>query len=348
MAVVKADHVMAQIVKVLSKSPIEKADSIELITVLGWNVLAKKEEFQVGDLAIYFCIDSVLDPENPKSDFLKNSKFKGNKVLKTKKMMGVISQGLLAPLFWLADYGINAESVEEGTDVTTQMKVMKWVSNSEMEVYEPKEIGKKLPDFIPRTCEERIQNVPHKLAALDETVEIVMTTKLDGCSFTTWFYNGSDGMASRNYILDAQGSTHFHQIKKKYNLSELLRKMGKNIAIQGEICGPKINNNREQLKQMDFFVFNVYDIDKQSFLDFDSMKSICIELGLKTVPLIYKGKFKKDEFTVKNLLQKADEEIKNLGGELAEGFVFKTNNLDANDRLSVKVLSNKYCIKHKN
>src|ERR1700744_5266369 len=121
MNTVEPDRMMAQIVRIEKISPIEKADKIELATVLGWNVVTKKDEFKIDDLAIYFTIGSILDPDNA------DVKFLNNKPLKTKRILGIISQGLLGPLSWLNYYGIESKDFKEGDDVTTQMKVKKFV-----------------------------------------------------------------------------------------------------------------------------------------------------------------------------------------------------------------------------
>ena len=44
---------LASIRKIASIRPIPGADAIECVTVDGWEVVTKKGEFQVGDLAIY-------------------------------------------------------------------------------------------------------------------------------------------------------------------------------------------------------------------------------------------------------------------------------------------------------
>lgn len=51
-----------QIVTVDKLSIIEGAQNIELAHILGWQCVIRKGDFKVGDLSIYFCIDSVLDP----------------------------------------------------------------------------------------------------------------------------------------------------------------------------------------------------------------------------------------------------------------------------------------------
>ena len=53
---------LASIQKVVKIEPIEGSDFIEKITVLGWELVAKKSEFKEGDLCVYFEIDSILPP----------------------------------------------------------------------------------------------------------------------------------------------------------------------------------------------------------------------------------------------------------------------------------------------
>ena len=51
---------LAHIEKIKEIHPIEGADKIERVTVLDWNLVAKKGEFQVGDLALYVEIGAIL------------------------------------------------------------------------------------------------------------------------------------------------------------------------------------------------------------------------------------------------------------------------------------------------
>lgn len=74
--------------------PIEGADNIELVGVLGWTCIAKKGEFKPGDTAIYFEIDSKL-PVADWSAFMESKHYK----VKTMRLgkFNVISQGLALP-----------------------------------------------------------------------------------------------------------------------------------------------------------------------------------------------------------------------------------------------------------
>lgn len=81
---------LAYIVAIDEIRPIEGYDRVEYARVGGWWVIVKKDQFKVGDLAIYIEVDSQV-PEKEPFIFLAKRKFK----VKTLKMCGVISQGLL-------------------------------------------------------------------------------------------------------------------------------------------------------------------------------------------------------------------------------------------------------------
>jgi RNA ligase (TIGR02306 family) len=61
---------LASIQKILKLEPIEGADAIECATVLGWQLVVKKDEFKVGELCVYVEIDSIL-PDKPEFEFMK-------------------------------------------------------------------------------------------------------------------------------------------------------------------------------------------------------------------------------------------------------------------------------------
>lgn len=60
---------ISQYSKILNIEPIEGADKIEKLTVLGWHVVASKSEgHKIGDLVVYIEIDTQL-PELPILNF---------------------------------------------------------------------------------------------------------------------------------------------------------------------------------------------------------------------------------------------------------------------------------------
>lgn len=90
-----SERALAHIEKIAWVKPIEGADNIELIGVLGWVCIAKKGEFKENDMCVYFEIDSKL-PETEWSEFMRSKHFKV-KIMKLGKF-NVISQGLALPV----------------------------------------------------------------------------------------------------------------------------------------------------------------------------------------------------------------------------------------------------------
>lgn len=81
---------LAYIVKIDEIRSIPNYDRVEHARVGGWWVIVKKDQFKVGDPAIYIEVDSKVPEEEPFM-FLAAKHFK----VKTQKMCKVLSQGLL-------------------------------------------------------------------------------------------------------------------------------------------------------------------------------------------------------------------------------------------------------------
>jgi len=348
LAVDSGGRKLARIVKVLAVEPISGADRIVLYTVLGWKVIGQKDQFEIGGLVIYFEIDSLL-PNNPTDPWA----FLDGKPLKTKKMRGVISQGLIGPLDWLPK-DFDRSGAQEGLDVTTVLGVKKFVADEERKVYEssssrPNLAPTRAPfpeNLVPKTDEERVQSLTP--GALDQLVgrPCVITRKEDGTS-TTVIYNGNNvQICSRNNVLLVNGpdTKEYFEMVEKYKLVEKLHVLKRNIAIQGETCGPKINGGRTKIKENDFLVFNIVDIDKKIYLNWSDVRTICSSLGLKTVPVIWEGIFPKEWASVQTLLDLANKQ-EYAPKVPAEGIVLKTSD-DPEKRFSCKIISNNYLLKN--
>lgn len=106
------ERALAHIEKIEWVKPIEGADNIELIGVLGWVCIAKKDEFKPGDVAVYIEIDSKCPKSDERFAFLAKRKFK----IKTLKLgkFGIISQGLAMPATLFPE--VTGEPI--GADVT--------------------------------------------------------------------------------------------------------------------------------------------------------------------------------------------------------------------------------------
>ena len=67
------DKSLAHIEQIKTITPIVGADNIEMVSVLDWNIVAKKGEFKINDLALFIEVDSIVPDGVPdeKKDELK-------------------------------------------------------------------------------------------------------------------------------------------------------------------------------------------------------------------------------------------------------------------------------------
>lgn len=326
---------LVSIQKIESLSPIEGKDRIELAKVLDWFVVVEKR-YKVGDLVVYAEIDSLF-PEKPEFEFLRSCKFR----IKTKKLGGYLSQGICFPLDIL---GNKSNDVVLGEDVTELIGVEKYEPKAKVNI-ECKSRGN-FPSFIPKTDETRVQSIKSVLQEY-EGQEFFITEKLDGSSMTVYLKNGNFGVCSRNLDLQETEGNTFWNTAKEYKLKEKLEKVGKNIALQGELIGPNIQENIYKLQKHQYRVFNVFDIDEKRYLNFDEFVSFTNEYEIETVPILNRSFSLISD--VSGLLQMA--EIKSSLNEQtdSEGIVLrplKENFHPKLGRLSFKAISNKYLLKN--
>lgn len=314
---------------------IEGADNIEAVQIDGWQCVAKKGEFQVGDLCCYFEIDSFLPASNPAFDFLsgrgkqKDATGSEGYRLRTAKLRGTLSQGLALPIAAL----FNGECLQNGDDVSDRLGITKW------EPALPASLGGEakgsFPAWIQKTDQERIQNIPQ---VLNRGLDYEITVKLDGSSMTAYHRDGEFGVCSRNLDLRDKGDNTFWVVAKRYGLPEKLAEIG-NIAIQGELIGPGIQGNKEKLNTHELYVFDVWMIDKQQYASPETRYAIVDRLGLKHVPVISKSS--PAPSSVSKALEIAEGHSLNPSVQ-REGVVFKS----LCGAASWKAISNKWLLKN--
>jgi RNA ligase (TIGR02306 family) len=329
---------LASVVKITNISPITGADNIVVAKVKGWSVVVKKGEFNVGDLAVYYEIDSFL-PIRPQFEFLRKSSFKrmGSTEgfrLKTIKLRNTLSQGLLTPI----PEGISNPT--EGDDLTEVLGIVK---------YEPPipaqlagQIKGNFPSFIPKTEEIRIQNFESEVGFNPMGERVYVTEKLDGTSFTCYFNNGVFGVCGRNWELTETDDNSLWRMAKILELKEKMTKHGKNIALQGELIGNGINGNLYRLTDHKLFFFTGYDIDKGRRMFFDELEWVLFSLQLQMVPVIEKYGFviPKEVNIVDYMLKYADgKSVLNMEVD-REGIVVRGLEKD----FSFKAISNNYLL----
>jgi len=321
----------------------EEADTYCLGHVLGWIVLVKKGQFSEGDLVVFAEIDSVF-PENEKYEFLKPTDYR----VKTYRRFGAYIQGVVFPLTILKDLpSSDAITMTEGTEVTAVLGIKKFDPESRVE---PK--SGDFPEFLKKTEEQRVQTLPW-LVEKCKDVAFYVTEKLDGESATFFLNNGIYGVCSRNKEVTGSGNK-LVQTGKELGLEEKLRKFGMDIALQGEIIGEGIAENKYKIKGKTIRFYNVFDIGSQKYYDLEDFEKFIIDhLGLETVPILDRN-YRLPE-TFEDLLAAADgisvlNDKQNREGivvrPLKETSLPKQFDDDEDQRFSFKVISNKFLLKH--
>lgn len=346
--VVETSRKLATVRKITDTQPIEGADAIDVATVDGWKVVVKKSEFNVNDLCIYFEIDSWV-PATIAPFLNKGRTYNGveGERLRTKKLRGQISQGLVLPLNVLQEVSsFDSILLEEGFDLTTILGVQKFEKPLAANL---RGVARgNFPSFVHKTDQERIQNLKKEFENWKSTNEQwEITEKLDGSSMTVYLNNQVFGVCSRNLDLKETEDNSLWQVSRKLNLEEKMREVSggyKNFAIQGELVGPGIQGNKYGLKELDFYVFDVFDIDTQEYLP-PAERLVLIDkvMKLKHVPVFDYIYVLDDNDTIDSLLTFADG-ASVIGNKSArEGLVYKNMN---NSHKSFKTISNKWLLKN--
>jgi RNA ligase (TIGR02306 family) len=320
--------------------PIEGADAIELAIINNWQVVvAKNVGHQIRDHVVYCEIDSFL-PIQEEFEFLRKSSYKkmadqeGFR-LKTIKLRGQVSQGLILPMSVFGDFGWTAY---EGLDVTERLGIVKY------EPPIPAELAGKVkgnfPSFIPKTDEERIQNLTKEYEGWKDRFFYV-TEKLDGSSATYYFRDGEFGVCSRNLDLEETEGNTFWKIARQLKLEEWLGTHEINYAIQGELIGEGIQGNPYKIKGQTVRFFNAFNIDKYEYLGLEEFESLISSMGLETVPVLDRAFVLPN--TIEELLKYAETKSELNSQFDREGVVIRS----IDRKISFKVISNKFLLNEK-
>lgn len=326
-------------------TPIEGADKIECVHVLGWQCVANKGQFHVGDHCVYVEVDSFL-PICEQFEFLRSSSFKKSEILgegfrlKTLKFRGQISQGLVQPLSILPDGDYSL-----GDDVTELLGIRKW--EIEEKVTSSGTVIGDFPTGIPKTDELRVQSYPELIEEFRAVSGYYISTKMDGTSVTMYLRDGHFGVCGRNYeYADDDKCAMWKYAHEKGIPEKIVDSDVGNIAIQGEFCGAGIQKNRLKLVKPEWYVFTMIDLDTRRRLSLKKMRALCEHLQLQMVPI----EEEKNQFaygSVEELLERAKGRYPS--GMNKEGIVIRptepVHSKIIEGPLSMKVLNNDYLLK---
>lgn len=333
---------LATIRKIDEIRPIEGADAIECAVVGGWIVVVKKNEFEVGEKALYIEIDSWVPTRL--APFLSKGQepreyngVKGER-LRTVKLRGQLSQGLLLPF---------PEVGEEGQDLSELLGIQKWEAPVPAQL--AGQVRGNFPTAVPKTDQERVQNITRELAVwMEAGDQWEVTEKLDGSSCT--FFLDAEGelhVCSRNLDLKFDENNSFWKMAVKYDVREKMVAAGLlNFAIQGELIGEGVQGNPYNIKGQDFYVFDMYSVGAGKYVVPTERHRIANELGLNHVPVVAHTASLVDTLGldhVNKVLQFAEAKSALNQKTEREGVVFK----HVTGQASFKAISNAFLLRKK-
>jgi len=381
---------LATVATVLGISPIMDADQIELAQIRGWKVVVGKNQFKVGDLCIYLEIGSIcpdgiseelkdemktltkrlsknpseknilgnrineisLTNTRPEFEFLRQKKF----IVKTHKIRGVCSQGIVFPIDILTNVGVDLNTFElhDGMDLTELLGIVQYVEP------EPANLGGIAKGHFPinqlSSDEERIENLNEVYSRMRE-YKYVVTEKLEGTSSTFFLGVTEFGVCSRSLNLKESENNTFWKVARKLNIEEKMRKYAEvheivNFNIQGEVVGEGIQSNIYKLKGQTVRLYAAFNIDTQTYFEYEQFLSMVSEMELETCPIIYTDYELPENFD--DLFELVDNFKTTFGNSVgkfvAEGLVFVAKNVKPYEtitrssfgRLSFKVKARTY------
>lgn len=368
---------LASIQKIIDIRPIDGADRIVVADVLGWEVVVKKGDFQIGELVCYLETDSHLPPHPAWDDFMASRKYR----VKTARFRKQYSQGLVIPIADLPE--LAGKAWQEEDDVTELLKIKKWEPGEPDKALKRSNPGRPKPWYwkqllryswgrkffylvygkgghnfpsylVPHTDETRIQAAPGLLrqALAEENKKgLYSTEKIDGQSGTYALDKPSKILrkrkfliASRNYIKSPYDGSNWSTVAKKLGIENKLRQAYKDkkwVAVQGEIIGPGIQKNKYNRKELEFYVFNIFDIKEQTYYDLEMIEEFCRIYSFATVPILDRDYSVKGK-TTKDIVKEAAGQSK-LYPTKREGLVVRAKR---QKKVSFKAVDPGFLLKH--
>jgi len=336
---------LATIRRIDAVRPIPDADAIECAVIGGWTTVVKKDEFKAGELAVYCEIDSWIPHEV--APFLSKGNFprvynevKGER-LRTIKLRGQLSQGLLLPLSTLT---MVESELFEGLDVSFPLGIVKYEAPVPAQL--AGEVKGMFPGWIQKTDQERVQNLKEEFDHwLGEQHAWEVTEKLDGSSMTVYLRDGEFGVCSRNLELKPSETNSLWKVAVRNDLELKLRRANRNLALQGELIGEGIQGNPYKMKGQEFFLFDIYDIGTSKYFTPAERRAFIEEHNINHVPVLAFGAELRDTLginSIDGILKFAEgKSVMGMIGCEREGLVFKSKTMQC----SFKAISNKFLLK---
>jgi len=267
------ERLLSSIEVVQSVEPMD-ADNLEAVLIRGWRVVVKKGEFMPGDKVVFIEVDAALPLSDPRFEFLgaRGTKTVGGQkvhVLRTAKLRGVYSQGIVFPISEFPELTqVAPEQFDHILGIFKYEPPAPFAANAKGN----------FPRYLHKTDAERVQNLSDEDWAVIQGEPVgswIPTEKVDGSSVTIWRDTPGKAadtldpgltrleiaaemtttlplrVASRNLELVPTDTGAHVQAARKFVAPHLLPGQW----VQAEVAGPGIQGNTLKLPAQRLFVF---------------------------------------------------------------------------------------------
>lgn len=208
----------------LEKHP--NADSLSIAKIKGWQCVVRTLDFETRNvlfmdlnLGVYVPLDMIADKDHPLLNFLEGKR------VKTKKLRGEVSQGVLLPLEKVLATYLIKKFPEEGDDLTEILQLKRWEPPVDLkDLLKTKEQKADIPrpDYLDRYTD--IENIRNWNQIFQEGDQVIVTEKIHGSNFGAALISGKFYIASRNRVLRTEPVTVRKPRFKNRRMNKLLEK----------------------------------------------------------------------------------------------------------------------------
>ena len=260
--------------------PHNNADSLELAQILGWQLVVRKGEYQVGDKLVYFPIDTVLPKELSDKFGVTNYLSKGR--IRCAKLRGEPSFGLAVK--------------PENDEWQVGQNVAEYYTALGVKKYEPPmratagDADSEYPLFVKYTNIQNMRNFPD---IFKECEMVVITEKIHGSNSRVGIIEGELVAGSHALRRKRPDNDMFESNLYWYPLSlppvrsllESLTTKHKQVILFGEIFGSKIQSLDYGYKGI--LGYRAFDILIDGhYLDWPDFVALCFQYNIDTVPVV--------------------------------------------------------------
>lgn len=296
---------IVEVSKILDVTKHPNADRLDIAQIRGFNCIVEKDQYKKDDLVIFIPPDAVI-PDNIITKYDLTYLKSGNRI-KTVKLRGVVSEGLILP---------NEEGLAEGTDVAEVLGITKWeppIPKYQSNLGHTRKCGnyESNPWFCRYT---NIEDIHNYINVFKDGDMVRVMEKIHGTNSRFGWLPRRIKSSLVNHILKFFGllkteefciGTHRTQLSDVKETPYYTKNVYSKVAqrwrsilpqgyiVFGEIFGPGIQDLTYGLTEIDFVCFDVYSFENRAYLAYEELDEFCTKYKLPLAPILYIGPYHK-------------------------------------------------------